>query len=89
MEQNITELLKERRTRCGDFRGHAAITQAIKNAFHASWNWGDMTPSQKEAMEMVAHKFARILNGDPNYLDSWVDCVGYLQLVINELEGTK
>ena len=36
---------------------------------------------------MMQHKIGRILNGDPAYLDSWVDIVGYTQLVVNELES--
>ena len=35
---------------------------------------------------MIAHKMGRIVNGDPYYDDSWVDIVGYAQLVINELK---
>ena len=35
---------------------------------------------------MVQHKIARILNGDPNYIDNWIDLVGYSQLVVNRLE---
>ena len=38
-----------------------------------------------ESLEMVQHKIGRIVNGDPTYLDSWVDIVGYTQLVIDEL----
>ena len=36
---------------------------------------------------MILHKLARILNGDPNYVDSWHDIAGYAILVediINE-----
>lgn len=36
---------------------------------------------------MIFHKIARILNGDPNYADSWVDIAGYAKLVADELEG--
>jgi len=28
-----------------------------------------------------------ILNGDPNYVDSWVDIAGYAKLVADRLEG--
>ena len=35
---------------------------------------------------MVQHKIARILNGDPNYIDNWIDLVVYSQLVVNRLE---
>ena len=34
---------------------------------------------------MIAHKIGRILNGDPNYLDSWIDIVGYAQLIVDRL----
>jgi hypothetical protein len=35
---------------------------------------------------MIAHKISRIVNGDANYMDSWVDIVGYAQLVIDKLQ---
>lgn len=41
----------------------------------------------KEALEMVQHKIARILNGDPQYLDNWVDGAGYFKLVADRLEA--
>lgn len=39
----------------------------------------------REALDMICHKMARILNGDPNYRDSWVDIAGYAMLVANRL----
>jgi hypothetical protein len=44
---------------------------------------------QSEALEMIAHKIARILNGDPNYVDSWLDIAGYATLVAERLNGNK
>ncbi len=82
----IQAVLDERGSRYGSFDGHARITQALKRVFQASPNWHELNASQKEALEMDAHKIGRILNGDPNYLDSWVDIVGYTQLVVNELQ---
>lgn len=35
---------------------------------------------------MIAHKIGRILNGDPNYADSWIDIAGYAKLVADRLE---
>lgn len=35
---------------------------------------------------MIAHKLARIMNGDPNYIDNWTDIAGYAQLVVDILE---
>lgn len=48
-----------------------------------------MDPDQIECLEMIAHKIGRILNGDPNYGDSWRDISGYATLVADRLEGLK
>lgn len=36
---------------------------------------------------MIAHKLGRIINGDPNYSDSWHDIAGYAKLVADRLDG--
>jgi len=81
----IAEVLAERGERYGSFRGHAEITQALKDVMRLSPKWGDLDCSQTEALEMIAHKVGRILNGDPNYADSWVDIAGYATLVAEKL----
>ena len=85
--QSIDETLKERGSRYGTFAGHAAVTQAIKSAMRQGKNWKTLADDQREALEMVAHKIGRILNGDPDYVDSWHDIVGYTQLVEDRLSG--
>ena len=82
---SIDEILAERGTRYGEFIDHAMITQAIKNAMAEGENWGNMDDDQQECLEMVAHKIGRILNGDPNYVDSWSDIAGYVRLVEKRL----
>lgn len=88
-QPSIAEVLAERGSRYGDFKEHARITQTIKAAMANSKNFHILVHSQKEALEMIAHKIGRILNGDPNYLDSWIDIVGYTQLVIDELNAQE
>ena len=78
---NITEVLAERGSRYGEFTDHAFITQSIKRAMKNSSNWRHLSDDMKEALEMIAHKMGRILNGDPKYIDSWTDIVGYAKLV--------
>ena len=87
MTQDIDATLAERGSRYGTFIGHATITQQIKLPMHKSPNWDKLTPDQKECLEMIAHKIGRILNGDPNYHDSWHDIVGYTKLVADRLLG--
>lgn len=83
---SIEETLEERGKRYGRFDEHARITQNIKSAMRDSQNWENLPPNMKEAMEMAAHKFGRILNGDPFYADSWHDASGYCKLVEDDLE---
>ena len=83
---NIDVILAERGSLYGDFATHALITQNLKDVMKKSPNWDILSPSQKEALEMAAHKIGRILNGDPNYDDSWVDIGGYTKLVAQELQ---
>jgi len=77
----IDKTLEERGSRYGAFTGHAEITQNLKATMQLSPKWGQLENDQKEALEMVAHKIGRILNGDPNYIDSWTDIIGYTRLV--------
>lgn len=83
----INQVLAERGSRYGVFAEHARITQAIKRAMQDSPNWESLPDDMKEALEMAAHKFGRILNGDPLYDDSWTDVIGYTQLVLNRLQN--
>ena len=85
----VDATLAERGTRYGTFTGHAKITQNIKRAMQDSPNWEKLDDDQREALEMTAHKIGRILNGDPNYADSWHDIIGYTRLVEARLDGLK
>lgn len=85
----VDAILNERGSRYGPFTGHADVTQKIKHAMSRGVSWHKLAPDQKEALEMVAHKIGRIVNGDPNYDDSWVDIVGYVQLVVDRLHGKE
>jgi len=83
---NINSILEERGSRYGDFGAQAIITQNIKAAMRHSPNWAKLPNDMKEALEMMALKVGRILNGDPMWIDSWVDAIGYAQLVVDRLE---
>lgn len=89
---DISDTLKARGGRYGVFISHATITQRLKDAMHDTPNWSVLAPDMREALDMVAHKIGRILNGDPNYHDSWHDINGYVKLVADRLyveQGTE
>lgn len=85
----VDETLAERGSRYGDFGDHAGVTQALKRAMGDSPNWRQLPDDMRESLEMVAHKIGRILCGDPTYLDSWHDIIGYTRLIEKRLEAPE
>jgi len=85
----INNILDERGNRYGDFASNATTTQLIKQAINLGDTADKLAFYQRESLEMIAHKISRIVNGDANYMDSWVDIVGYAQLVIDKLQHDK
>jgi hypothetical protein len=62
----------------GNFAETAALAQTIKVAIrpHAA----RLPPVQQEALDQIAAKLARILCGDANHADHWLDLAGYARL---------
>jgi hypothetical protein len=88
---SIDSTLAERGKRYGTFVGHAEVSQGIKRFMAGKLLERNktLTDDQWESLEMIAHKIARIINGDPDYADSWLDIAGYAKLVADRLEGVK
>jgi hypothetical protein len=86
---DITETLIQRGNRYGVFTGHAEVTQDLKMtiARHLAHRLKVLAPDQQEALDMICHKIGRIVNGDADYDDSWVDIAGYAKLVADRLQG--
>jgi nucleoid-associated protein YejK len=86
----VRAVLEERGKRYGKFSAHSHISQALKNVMQQTPGWNRLKDYQKESLEMIMHKVARVLNGDPQYDDNWVDICGYSQLATDTLrEETK
>lgn len=90
---SVEATLAQRGSRYGDFTDHAALCQSLKNTaqtfipsnYTTSSPWEELTPVQKQALEVIFDKIARILTGDPNYDDNWHDIQGYAKLVEDRL----
>ena len=84
---SVSETLAEREKRYGDFTGHANVTQDLKrvvlNALESLQK--ELEDDQQEALDMIFHKIGRIINGDPDYIDSWHDIAGYARLIEDRL----
>jgi nucleoid-associated protein YejK len=86
---NIPEMLKQREERYGSFESHSILSQNLQDALRCSPKWQSLPKIEREALIMICHKMARILNGEPLYPDNWVDICGYSQLVVNYLVEEK
>lgn len=82
-KQSTEEILSERQKTHGEFSTHAEIAQGLKDVMRS--HDGNLTPAQKESLEMILHKVARILNGNANHKDHWDDIAGYATLVARTL----
>jgi glucan phosphorylase len=82
--KQVNEILEERGSRYGDFNKLSRLSQSIKDVYYINQK-ENVTPAMSEAIEMIIHKLARIINGDPYYKDNFIDIQGYCQLYLDEL----
>lgn len=76
----VETTLEERGSRYGKFAEHAILAQDLKGVMWANDNWANLSADKRQALEVIADKIARILNGDPEYKDNWHDIQGYAKL---------
>lgn len=89
MTHDINTTLTERGERYGTFKKQAELSRAFKDVLFIALMDRDkeLDCDQQEALDMIFHKVARIVNGDADYADSWHDIAGYAQLVADRLNG--
>tara|TARA_R110000796_G_scaffold9084_1_gene31252 strand:- start:27 stop:287 length:261 start_codon:yes stop_codon:yes gene_type:complete len=84
---DVKDTLDQREKQHGDYLKVATVAQSIKDAL--DWQQGKLSPVQRESLDMIVTKMARIVCGDPNIIDHWLDIEGYARLVRNILEEQK
>jgi hypothetical protein len=85
---NIKEILEDRGHIYGDYQDVSRISQHLKTTMRSVENWESLDNQKKESFDMIANKIARILCGDPKYIDNYRDIIGYIQLIIDSLSYT-
>lgn len=85
----VDNVVDERAVTYGKFEELAEVSQRFKDSLHYFLITRNkyLAPDQQEAMELIFHKFARVVNGDPDHIDNWKDIAGYATLVADRLEG--
>jgi Domain of unknown function (DUF6378) len=84
--QSIEGLLADRGRTHGSFASNAQLSQHMKELFRSSPNWSALTDTHKEALDVIALKLSRILSGQAEFADHWLDIQGYAALALKELE---
>jgi transposase len=73
----------------GKFIEGAEVMQMLKRVVQNALSNRDkvLAHDQAESMDMIIHKIGRIINGNPDVVDHWLDIAGYAKLVADRLEG--
>ena len=74
-------VLKTRELTYGSYQDNAQIIQALKFNVRTFSGWSGMSAAQKQSIDMIFTKIGRIITGDPDHLDSWIDIKGYAELI--------
>ncbi len=76
-------IIETREATHGDYGDQAATAQIMKDLFRHSRQWDKMQPHHRETLDMIAVKLARIVTGNPEEPDHWLDVAGYATLSYN------
>lgn len=85
----VDEVLTQRGNVHGNFGDNAAFHEyalAGMQAHREGQGWQNLSARQKLALDVIQQKIARILSGDPDFIDHWLDIEGYAKLVRTNLE---
>lgn len=80
-DRALNETLHDRGQEYGDYTHMAYVAQMIKSTMREGESWPKMTDVQRESLDLIATKLARIVCGNPHNPDSWLDVEGYAKLV--------
>lgn len=86
---SVDDTIKDRDTRYGGFENVSNTTVDLKETMRRSKNWDLLPNFMRESLDMIVHKIARILNGDPNYKDNWHDIQGYAKLSEDQIKPVE
>jgi len=81
----IQDTLNKRNSTHGNFKDNARIAQTLKSTLRLTDTWDYLPNDTCEALDMICHKIARIVAGNPDFTDHWHDIAGYATLIENRI----
>jgi hypothetical protein len=85
----LEQTIAARRGRYGPLIESGEVAMKLEDYLRSLPGWQNLAYDQRESLAMVMHKVSRIMCGDPDYDDSWVDIAGYAQNVVNRLRAEQ
>ena len=88
-ETDVDDILDKRAATYGSFINVALFAQEMKELIRSALDEQNagLQADHQEALDMITSKIARIIIGDSNHIDSWIDIAGYATLVADRLQG--
>lgn len=80
---DVQQTLAAREKTYGSFMDVANLSQRLQAVMDDGP--AELRNDQREALQMICSKIARILCGNPDYIDNWHDIAGYAALVERRL----
>lgn len=80
VQPTLERTLNERGPEYGEYTGMAHVAQSIKKVLRQAPSYPRMSDDQRESLDLIATKIARIVCGNPDNPDSWLDIEGYAKL---------
>lgn len=87
---DIENILSTREKTHGEFEHNSLFIQDCKDIARANpAYWEHLPPTVRESIDMILHKLGRVIYGDYEFKDHWLDIQGYAQLIIDEIENKE
>lgn len=82
----VDKVLDERGKQYGSFADNAFVSQELDRVIREAYSkrsardLPQLANHQREALRVICQKISRIVTGNPDYHDNWVDIAGYAEL---------
>lgn len=82
---DITTITNDRAKTHGDYTDVAECAQVTKELWRSRAGYAKLSRVQRETLDMLAHKIARVLSGNPDERDHWSDIAGYAKITADRV----
>jgi hypothetical protein len=84
--QTANSVIESREASHGDYLLQSYMAISIKDIFRKQAGYSKLSADQRESLDMIAVKMSRILHGNCDEPDHWLDIAGYATLCYNRLQ---